>query len=170
MFVHVGHSALWSFQERMALSVGAPKSWIGALLAVSVLGGVLGAVLAFLLGEKLGVTRPQIIGYVLLAISACTLTGHFGAPGFAAGAVFLKVGWFFGLPYLQGSISTLDPSGRWASTAGGLQSFGTAVGPALAGLVAQHGYDSIVALAVSAYFLSAILVFAAGRPHKPAKL
>lgn len=163
MLVYIGHTALWSFQERMALAAGAAPAWMGTLLAMSALGGVVGAALAFKLGESRGVILPQVMAYVMIVASALMLSGHWGLGAFAVGAVVIKVGWFLGYPYIQGSISTLDPSGRWASVAGALQSLGTAAGPALAALVVIRGYDSIVAVALIAYGLSAILALTAAR-------
>jgi predicted MFS family arabinose efflux permease len=157
MLVYIGHSALWSFQERMALAAGIAPVWMGALLAASALGGVVGAAVGLKLGPRLGMTVPHVLAYGVLVGSALMLSGHLGMTGFALGAVVIKIAWFFGFPYLQGGISTLDPSGRWPSVAGALQSLGTAAGPALAALVVGRGYGPIIALAVLAYGLSAAL-------------
>ena len=69
----------------------------------------------------------------------------------------------FTLPYVMGSAAALDTSGRWVAAATGTATIGTALGPALAGIVAtRFGYPvlSWFALACTACAIAGILPLA----------
>lgn len=157
LFVYAGHAALWTYQERIGLSVGLAQQNVALLLGISVLGGAAGALLALLWGRRSGLLLPQAVSYVIVICSALLLAYGHTAAAFVAGAVLIKLGWFLGLPYLQGAIATLDPSGRWNSAGGALQAAGSALGPALAAAVVVDGYSSVAWVSVSCYLICVLL-------------
>jgi hypothetical protein len=94
----------------------------------------------------------------LIVISSALLLAHGNSvAAFAAGAVLIKIGWFLGLPYLQGAIATLDSSGRWNSAGGALQAGGAALGPAMAATVVTNGYSYVAWVSVSCYLICLLL-------------
>lgn len=157
LFVYAGHAALWTYQERIGLHVGLDQQSVALLLGISVLGGAAGAALALLWGQRSGVLIPQALSYLIVICSALLLAQGNSVAAFAAGAVLIKIGWFLGLPYLQGAIATLDSSGRWNSAGGALQAGGAALGPAMAATVVSDGYSYVAWVSVSCYLICLLL-------------
>lgn len=154
--LYAGHTTLWAFQERMGLAVGLDSNQVGLLLGLSVLGALVGAGLATVLGRKIGQAWPNALAYAGLIVSAGLLaTPVFGA--YLAGAILIKTAWFFGLPFLLGAIARLDRSGRWSSIGAAMLAVGSAVGPAIGAGIATHGAHAIGWLAAVLYAVSFLL-------------
>lgn len=159
MVLYAGHNALWAYQERMGLAVGLSPQSVGALLGASIVFGSVGAVCAALLGTRWGFTWPQMAGLgvvifsgLLLALGASPLTYIFAA-------MLVKVGWFFGVPLLQGAVAKIDPTGRALVAAGALQTLGAMIGPAAAATVVSNGYALVGLVGIGFYLLSVPLSF-----------
>jgi len=125
-------------------------------LGLSVLGALVGAGLATVLGRKIGQAWPNALAYLGLIVSAGLLaTPVFGA--YLAGAVLIKTAWFFGLPFLLGAIARLDRSDRWSSIGAAMLAVGSVVGPAIGDAIATDGAHAIGWLAAVLYAASFLL-------------
>lgn len=163
--LYAGHTTLWSFQERMGVSVGLSRSQVGLLLGVSVLGAIFGAVMAMAAGSRFGSRLPNAAAFGGLIVSAILLAIP-DTTAYVAGAIIIKTAWFFGLPFILGAIARLDPSGRWSSIGAALLALGSAVGPAMGAAVAGYGPHAIGYLAVAFYagsFLLTVPLLATGQ-------
>ncbi|MDB5465734.1 MAG: hypothetical protein JWQ46_496 [Phenylobacterium sp.] len=151
--LYAGHTTLWSFQERMGVSVGLSRTQVGLLLGISILGAIVGSLTALFLGGRLGRIGPSTVSYIGLIASALLLASP-DPKAYAAGAIIIKTAWFFGLPFILGAVARLDQTGRWSSLAAAMLALGSAVGPTAAAPIAQFGMAGIVFLAIGFYGLS----------------
>ncbi|MDB5449684.1 MAG: hypothetical protein JWQ52_812, partial [Phenylobacterium sp.] len=87
--LYAGHTTLWSFQERMGLSVGLSRTQVGLLLGISILGAIVGSLTALFLGGRLGRIGPSTVSYIGLIASALLLASP-DPKAYAAGAIIIK--------------------------------------------------------------------------------
>jgi predicted MFS family arabinose efflux permease len=153
LLLYSGHNALWSYQERMGLAIGLAPPVIGVVLASSVAGGILGSILATLTGVRKGSAAPELLSYAALIVAALLFASGRNAETYIAVAILIKAAWFFGLPYLQGALAQLDPSGRAVVICGALQTAGTALGTGAAAVIVPYGYKSVGILGAAVYLV-----------------
>jgi predicted MFS family arabinose efflux permease len=131
----ISGNALWVFSERIGLRAGLSLEYVAVVLGVTTVIGLLGAVLADLLGTRLGRTLPLSIGLGVGAVGKWAMVVWQIPLSFVATNLILAVAYFFALPYMLGMTAALDRLGRWSAVAIGVMSCGGALGPGLAGLV-----------------------------------
>ncbi|MFL9872902.1 MFS transporter [Paraburkholderia megapolitana] len=132
-----------AFSERVARSMVAP-GYIGLVLAIPILGLLLGSILPALFGNHWGSCRT---------LTLCTLVASAGASIFARAdnATTLGISLLLTaacqcllMPYCLGIASRLDRSGRLASVFGAIFMIGIAIGPIFGSLVGErYGYGTI---------------------------
>jgi len=131
----ISGNALWVFSERIGLRAGLELEQVAIVLGVTTLIGLLGAVLADLLGTRFGRTLPLCLGLAVGALAKWAMVTWQLPVSFVATNVVLAIAWFFVLPYMLGMTAALDRLGRWSAVAIGALSCGSALGPGLAGLL-----------------------------------
>jgi predicted MFS family arabinose efflux permease len=159
-FLYTGHSAIWSYQERIGVAAGIPPRDIGLLIGSSLmLWGVLGSIAASVLGLRIGRVWPQIVSLGLSIAAAVALALSSSALAFGAASALVAISWFYGLPYQMGLLAAFDPYGR-ANIAGSLMTTGgAAAGPFIAALLIGSGsYRVLGVLAGLCYTIALVLV------------
>jgi predicted MFS family arabinose efflux permease len=153
-----GHSALWVYQERIGKSIGLAPQQIGAILGGSILAGALGAALAGLIGRRLGLLFPQLLGFGTALMATLIMVYGDSPVAFAATACLIHMVWFFSLPYLLSMAAELDISGRLAGLGNAAIFVGQGLGPFGAALVVGDGHFRAVGwLAASAYIVALVI-------------
>ena len=164
----VGQGAVWAFTERIGVQAGLEGHEVGENLGVAMLFGMLGAASASALGTRVGRSIPLGAGVLVQASAVAMLVT---APDPAQYQLAL-MGWafsfFFCLPFLMGVMASLDPAGRWAAAAAGLEIGANGLGPVVGGAVLGFsGYGALGGLAVLTGFVALGLMLyvirAAGR-------
>lgn len=163
LLLYTGHGSIWAFQERIGTGLGLSSHEVGRWIGASMLiGGVGGSLLAGALGLRFGRVWPQLLSLGVSAVAAVLLV--YGATPLLFGAAcgLVAFSWFYGLPYQMGLLSAFDSKGR-ANMAGLVMTTGgSALGPALAGvLITQAGHVAIGLFAATCYVLSLMLVLPA---------
>jgi predicted MFS family arabinose efflux permease len=133
-----GSGALYAFSERIGRSIFLNAAQIGAVLSVGVFVGVLGTIVAALLGKRANRKWALIIGMCGTG-SSCLLLGFANNLTLFAAGVFTY--WIFNMflySYLMGTAAVLDPAGRVGTLGGGLERMGYAVGAGVGGVLAEH--------------------------------
>jgi predicted MFS family arabinose efflux permease len=159
-FLYAGHSAIWSYQERIGVAAGIPPRGIGLLIGSSLmLWGVLGSIAASVLGLRIGRVWPQIVSLGLSIAAAVALALSGSAIAFGGASALVALSWFYGLPYQMGLLAAFDPRGR-ANIAGSLMTTGgAAVGPFIGALLIGSGsYRVLGVLAGLCYTIALVLV------------
>ena len=132
----------------------------GNVLAIATLMGILGAVIAAVIGERLPRVPSLWLGFGLMALSTLLLLGQPQLARFAIAALVFKFTWTYVLPFILACLADLDPSGRLMNLSNLVIGGGLALGPALAGrlIERQGGFDGLLLVAAVITVLSLLAV------------
>lgn len=161
--IYAAHNALWSFQARFGDALGLDQDMISWLLGGSVLGGVVGALGAAIVGVRKGLWRPQLTAFAALFMSSGLLIYGQSVATYAIAATMLKVAWFFSLPYLQASIARQNAIVGGPALAIACMTTGAVLGPVSAGAVVGKGMAYVGLVGAILYGISAVLLLPAMR-------
>jgi predicted MFS family arabinose efflux permease len=146
MFFYVSIGSLWTFLERVGVSLGLTQAFVGSALSVGNLLSLLGTLVAVALTAKLGVQRASGLSLAVLAGALAIMGVAFGVSTYLAGTAMFFLCWNL-IDILQATtISGLDGAGRVTALIPAAQSLGNTLGPAVAGTALQSGasYPTIV--------------------------
>ena len=135
-------SMAWGFAERIGNAVGYSSVEVGRLLSLQGFTGLLGPIIASIIGFRLGVKLPLLFGIVFAGLTTYAIFLSPEAPYlFEPFVLGWTAGYFFAISYLTAYAATLDLDGRIVAASGSAMALGVAVGPALAGyLITKGGY------------------------------
>ncbi len=156
----VANSGIWTFLEQIGRAKQLDAQSVADALALSmIVGGVL-AVIPGVLGTRFGRSLPLLGSICFIMLSALVLAVSTTTYTFAIAAIIFNSALSVGVPYYQGLLAELDPSGR-ALTVGGLVLFaGFVLGPLLgAGLETAIGFNGMLT-GMAIIFALALLVVA----------
>ena len=139
-----GQALIWSFSERIGVTLGLSMEQIGWILGGGGLTGLAGAAFPTLLGRKYGRILPLV--FSLLGIGASFIGITYANEPVLYAVSMLGYGFFFGfnMPYAMGIIAAVDPLGRMSALFGALAPFCSALLPAIGGyLVTAYSYQMI---------------------------
>ena len=141
-------SAVWAFIERMAVDQNLQADQIGAALAFSMLGGVLGGLLVVILGLRIGRIIPIWLSIITFLAIFYGYSIGFGITGFAIITFTFSLSWNYILGYQMAIITALDATDRYSALIPGAQALGALTGPILAGnIIVSQGYNSVLVIA-----------------------
>ena len=164
MIFFVSQSSINSFMIPIGRDLGLRTEDISRLLATGLFSGLIGAVAARLLGERLGLLLPVAAIALVLGSMFSLLTSTRSPVFFMCSAILLPSCTIFVVPYFFTWLAMLDRSGRYSSVGPAFLLSGVALGPALAVLISSKlGFRALGTLATSGMVL-ATLVF--GWSHK----
>jgi predicted MFS family arabinose efflux permease len=160
----VGQGAIWAFSERIGISIGFSREEVGLALGVTTLAGLVGGVIAAVVGTRGG--RPLLLtlglGANVVATWMVVIAGS--SELYLAGLLAWGIAFFFALPYLLGTAAALDPLGRWTAAAAGIAAVGLALGPGAAGLmVGGSGYPALGGFVIACGLGAAVLIVPVAR-------
>lgn len=143
MFVFQARDTMgWAFVERIGTMVGYSGDELGVLLSVQSVVGLIGPLLAAMIGKRFGMSTPVILAVLLTgATSLSYVLGEHSRTLYTAGVMTICITYFYALSYLTGLAAELDREGRVVAAAGSFLSLGLAVGPAISGgLISLGGF------------------------------
>lgn len=155
-YLNIG--AYWSYLKLFGSSAGIAAEQLTAVLAYGVASGLLGALLAAWLAERLAAATALWLA-ALGSGAAVSLLLLPASPWllFASLALY-KFCWNFSLPFQYAAVTSLDPSGRGVALTPAFHGGGGALGPLLVALLSgQLGYTAVVLVALAALAGSALL-------------
>ena len=157
-----GQSAVWSRVLSIGALLGLDAVQVGRVMALSVLTGLLGAMLAKLIGERFGITKPLLASCALLGAVLLINVHTTSTLLFAVSATCIMLLTMFTVPYVFTSLARLDRSGRWASAGPAFLLIGTAIGPSIAAYTLNSGTFSDVGKLACILVLAAAAMFVGG--------
>jgi hypothetical protein len=160
----VGVNCAATYTVTIGGALGFDLHTIGTALGLGTLLTIVGPAASHALGERLGLLTPIYLGLLLLGVSIFLLVTH-GSPflfGFSIACLSASIA--FCMPFAITLIGRVDPSGRFASAAGGFAMLGTAAGPALGSTYAGAGrLHALASMSTSFVVVGMILFFLVGR-------
>lgn len=155
---HLAHGGIWAYMERFGAASGIAAAVTARALGYAAFAGLIGGIVVTALGTRCGRVIPNAAALVLSAASALLVAVAHTPAVFIAAAMCFYLAWVFGLPYLMGIISALDPQGRAATLGIVMQNAGLAAGPVAAGILAGSLHYRAVALAAFALYAAAAVI------------
>jgi len=171
LLLYTGHGAIWAYQERIGVAAGMSPHAVGKWLGLSMLiWGVLGSLLARLLGMSIGRVWPQFVSLGASVLAVLLLVFALTPLAFAVACALIAFSWFYGLPYQMGLLAARDPKGRVALAGLMMSTGGMALGPGIAAaFLVAHGHWPIGVFAGICYLcaLTIALPAASNTPQVP---
>jgi predicted MFS family arabinose efflux permease len=125
--------AVWPFA--VAYAADTAPVHLAQILAGATVAGLVGAALAFLVGNRLPHRPLLVAGYLGILLGTGLLHGARNPIGFAAGCCVLSLAWNFSVPYVFAAVAGRDKTGGLMGVASLAFAAGLALGPPLAGMV-----------------------------------
>ena len=156
--------AYYAFLERIAMNISGNTAHAGIVVALSQIGGIVGAGLAVPLSIRYGIMKPLVVVTALHAVFivvACATDSIYilGIVAFAE-----AVGFIMYTPLIYALVAEVDRQGRWAAIAGGVFVLSSAIGPLVGGYFAEtSGYILVSVFNIAAAVPAIILCIQVGR-------
>lgn len=160
MFVFQARDTMgWAFVERIGTLVGYSGDELGMLLSFQSFIGLIGPLLAAMIGKRFGLSTPVILAILLTgATSLCYVLGEHSKPMYTMGVMTICITYFYALSYLTGLAAALDREGRVVAAASSFLSLGLAVGPAISGGLISLGGFSLAAWGIGVTVVLTLLL------------
>lgn len=143
-FYFMAQGEAWAFMERIAAAAGLSGETIGAGLALSNIGGIVGALIAALVNIRFGRALPIIISAIISIAGLLVLLGEINGLRFGLATILYLFAWNLTQPYFSGIMAELDPKGRVVVMMGAVQTAGLGLGPGIVGPMIRGGDFSVV--------------------------
>lgn len=157
----IGNGAIWAFIERLGLQASLDAQQVAAILSAGQLASIAGAVTAAVLHTRAGRARPLFGTISLSVLSLLLIASSANGTAFTVGALLFCFVWSSFLAYLNGLMSAQDSAGRVVALSVSSQTLGMAIGPAVAGGLADAvGYGAVVMLALACHATALVLLIA----------
>lgn len=162
MFVFQARDTMgWAFVERIGTMVGYSGDELGVLLSFQSFVGLIGPLLAAMIGKRFGLSTPVILAILLTgATSLCYVLGEHSKTLYTVGVMTICITYFYALSYLTGLAAALDREGRIVAAASSFLSLGLAVGPAISGGLISLGGFSLAAWGIAVTVVLTLLLVA----------
>lgn len=157
-FLYAGHTAIWTYEERMGVALGVDSATVIQFLGTASAFGILGAVIAAIQSERLGQIWPQVISLLISVAATVTIVFSSTFSGFQVSAILIVLAWFYGAPYVNALAARLDPSGTMAAWSGGMFALGLATGPLLAATIVGDGSYSRIGIVAACMYACCLLL------------
>ncbi len=179
-FYFFAQGVIWAYLFLIGTHAGLTDQEVANGLMISQFLGIAGALVAVVLGNRLGRIGPLGLGVGAGALVLLLLLGPFSALIYALVVCIYNFAWNMTHPFLLGAMASFDTRGRVVSQAVAAQMLGLSVGPAFAAFLLPHGgYDGVIWAGFGLFLLSYILLlpallthrrqrFALGGQHHPA--
>jgi len=156
----LNQSLIFSFLERIGITRGFGTDHVNGVLAAIGLVNLIPAALAGILQKRLPPVQVAIAAAVLQAGLALTISSSTIFVPYAVAASLYAFVLIFAHTFVFGLAARIDPSGRTTALTPAMLMVGSAIGPALAGVVAQRLGFSGIGLAASVVAAACVVCFA----------
>jgi len=160
LFTHyIANSMLWVYLERIGVEGGLSIEEISSSLAVSMLWGIFGTILAMVLG-RLKSRFPQItIGILGIMVGTAMLLTHFDSAMYTFSISLILMTMVFTIPFYQGFIADLENGEQLAMLAACAINIGLAFGPMLGSQVISYlSFQAMLWFCIIVFGMAQILI------------
>ncbi len=120
---------LWTFTERIGVSLNMSIDEIGYVLGISSLGGLVGSLLAAWVGKRFGRLIPLLASGFGMAVCYIMIACAWNPTVYMVAQFFQFVFFLFNVAYLVGVSADIDPNGRVSTFTGGITPIMAAITP-----------------------------------------
>lgn len=161
------NTAQFSYIERFGVMSDLTEHQIGIALLVGSLLGIPGAFSIFILGDKFGLVRPLLFGF-LLSISALTmLLMSSNYIIYFITSCMLGFSWSFCMPFIESLLAKIDRKGRVVAAGSSISFFGSAFGPGMAAIVVSGDiYTNSFILSICLFSITLLIFLILGKKIK----
>lgn len=150
---------IWAYLFLIGTHGGLGEQQVANGLMLSQFLGIAGALVAVLLGNRLGRAGPLAVGIFGGALILFVLLGPLSALLYTLTVCLYNFAWNMTHPFLLAAMASFDRHGRVVTHAVAAQMLGLSVGPAFAGsLLPFGGYTAVVVAGVALFALSYLLM------------
>lgn len=160
VFTYVNIGAYWTYIELATVDSEASPDWVADMLVYTSFFSLVGCLVAVLLSNRYGLSRPLLLTLVFQASIVAMLVFGITNATVAISMFAFNFCWIFVDIYQAAVISNVDRSGRYVALLPAAQGLGNGLGPYLAASVLAVGfdYDGVFILCASAS-ITAMLVY-----------
>jgi len=160
VFTYINIGGYWAYVELATVGTDASPEWVADMLVYTSFFSLVGCLLAVLLSNRFGLSRPLLVTLVFQASIVAMLI--FGITNYSVAFSMFAFNscWIFVDIYQAAMISNVDRSGRYVSLLPAAQGLGNGIGPAMAASVLAWGvgYNGVFIMCASAS-IAAMLVY-----------
>lgn len=148
----------WAFVEQVGTKVGYDGQTLGLIFSLQAFIGLVGPLIAAIIGKRFGIRLPVIIGIVSTGL--VTLGYVLGAESkwvYTIAVLLNAAVYFYALAYMTALAASLDKGGRVAAASGSFLTLGVAIGPSISGTLISMGGYQLSAIAIAATVVMTLL-------------
>ncbi|MAQ45972.1 MAG: MFS transporter [Confluentimicrobium sp.] len=135
----------WAFLASTGMEAGLSEERVGTLIGNSALVGLIGPLVAMLMGARFGLRLPLVVGIVASGLVTYGISQSSTSAQLYSFSVMFWVGtYFFCLSYLTALAAEIDVEGRVVAASGSALMIGLAVGPSFGGALIADGSYTVV--------------------------
>jgi len=145
LFIYeLGQNAVFTYMDKLGENAGMEADDRGILLFLTTVVGLAGGALAMWMGTRYGRFWPLVGGLGINILSGAMFT-IVEDPDYYSYMMYLwDISYIFVMPYLMGTLASLDKEGRWAVAGDAFWNFSSTPGPVIATLIVTHaGYNPL---------------------------
>jgi len=156
----MAQGGVWAYLDRIGMANQIATANVGLALAISSIGGLLGALLATWLDSRYGRLKPLFCSTLCTMVSLLIFNENRTFVVFAAMASLFNFAWNFSVPYQFGALAQIDPSRRTVALGGAFVNAGLAAGPVVAAAIINERSVQNVNWMGMAFSILSLLLFA----------
>jgi predicted MFS family arabinose efflux permease len=150
---------IWAYLFLIGLNGGINEQEVANGLMLSQFLGIAGALVAAVVGRRLGRVLPLALGILGGSLVLGWLFGEFTAFIYAATVCIYNFAWNMTHPFLLAAMASFDRHGKVVVYAVAAQMLGLAIGPAFAaGLIRDNNYSLVISAGIALFIFSFLLI------------
>jgi len=160
MFTYINIGGYWAYVELATVGTAASPDWVAKMLVFTSFFSLIGCLIAILLSNRYGLSRPLLVTLVFQASIVVMLVFGITNTTVTISMFAFNFCWIAVDIYQSATVANVDRSGRYVSLLPAAQGLGNALGPASAALVLTWGlgYNGVFIMCASASIV-AMLVY-----------
>jgi predicted MFS family arabinose efflux permease len=145
LFIYeLGQNGVFTYIDKLGANAGVGAEDRGIMLLLSTTIAMLGGGLAAWIGTSFGHFRPVLVGLGFNILIGALFTIIEDPSYYVYMILFWKMSYSFIMPYLMGTLASLDREGRWAVAGDAFWNFASTPGPVIATLIVTNmGYNPL---------------------------
>lgn len=126
---------IWTFIERVGVSLGKSTEYIAAFLSLANLLNLAGCLIAYRIAKRFGISTPLALSLSIMTFAMFAMGNSLSLFSYLLGTSTFFLLWALTDIYQSSALSNLDHSGRFTALVPAAQSLGITAGPALSALL-----------------------------------